>query len=98
MYVIRDKLKYRAKVRTKSQLGNTGFADGLHLKLERLYTDFFKIYNEHYEDLKLYALYHRNVNIQNCNQDPTSVLFFAWNKKKVFGFKEYELIEDEQEL
>ena len=29
MYVIRDKLKYRAKVRTKSQLGNTGFADGL---------------------------------------------------------------------
>ena len=29
MYVIRDKLKYRAKVRTKSQLGNTGFTDGL---------------------------------------------------------------------
>ena len=69
-----------------------------YLKLERLYTDFFELYNEHYEDLKLYALYHRNVNIQNCNQDPTSVLFFAWNKKKVFGFKEYELIEDEQEL
>ena len=69
-----------------------------YLKLERLYTDFFELYNEHYEDLKLYALYHRNVNIQNCNQDPTSVLFFAWNKKNIYGFKEYELIEDEQEL
>jgi len=30
MYVIRDKIKYRAKVRTKSQSGNTGFTDGLH--------------------------------------------------------------------
>ena len=69
-----------------------------YLKLERLYTDFFELYNEHYEDLKLYALYHRNVNIQNCNQDPTSVLFFAWNKKNIYGFKEDELIEDEQEL
>ena len=29
MYVIRDKIKYRAKVRTKSQSGNTGFTDGL---------------------------------------------------------------------
>ena len=31
MYVIRDKIKYRAKVRTKSQSGNTGFTDGLQL-------------------------------------------------------------------
>ena len=31
MYVIRDKIKYRAKVRTKSQSGNTGFTDGLHI-------------------------------------------------------------------
>ena len=31
MYVIRDKIKYRAKVRTKSQSGNTGFTDGLPL-------------------------------------------------------------------
>ncbi len=29
MYAIRDRLKYRAKVRTKSQSGNTGFTDGL---------------------------------------------------------------------
>ena len=31
MYVIRDKLKYRAKVRTKSQVDKTGFTDGLPL-------------------------------------------------------------------
>ena len=29
MYVIRDKIKYRAKVRTKSQVDKTGFTDGL---------------------------------------------------------------------
>jgi hypothetical protein len=32
MYVIRDRLKYRAKVRTKSQSENTGFTDGLQYK------------------------------------------------------------------
>lgn len=39
MYVIRDKLKYRAKVRTKSQLGNTGFADGLRQIIRGLHLD-----------------------------------------------------------
>ena len=34
MYVIRDKIKYRAKVRTKSQSGNTGFTDGLRCFVE----------------------------------------------------------------
>jgi hypothetical protein len=29
MYVIRDKNKYRAKVRTKTHADNTGFTDGL---------------------------------------------------------------------
>ncbi|MBQ7686850.1 MAG: hypothetical protein IJT28_06420, partial [Bacteroidaceae bacterium] len=32
---IRDKLKYRAKVRTKSQVDNTGFTDGLHYDVPR---------------------------------------------------------------
>ena len=32
MYVIRDRLKYRAKVRTKSQSGNTGFTDSLQYR------------------------------------------------------------------
>ena len=61
-----------------------------YLSLENLYHDFFELYNNHYEDLKLYALYCRNVNIQNCNQDPTSVLFFGWNKKKIYGFGKYD--------
>lgn len=64
-----------------------------YLSLENLYHDFFELYDNHYEDLKLYALYCRNVNIQNCNQDPTSVLFFGWNKKKIYGFGKYDDID-----
>ena len=41
MYVIRDKIKYRAKVRTKSQSGNTGFTDGLRLKDDLSKADIF---------------------------------------------------------
>lgn len=50
-------------------------------ELERLYGDFFELYKDHYEDLKLYALMYRNVPLYNITNDILSMSFFISRKR-----------------
>jgi hypothetical protein len=56
-------------------------------EIENYYSVFANLLNEHYEDLKLYALMYRNVPLYNCDKDPISVLFFASKQNEIIGFK-----------
>lgn len=56
-------------------------------ELENYYSIFAKLFSEHYEDLKLYALMYRNIPLYNSNNDALSVLFFASKQDEIIGFK-----------
>ena len=56
-------------------------------EIENYYSVFANLLNEHYEDLKLYALMYRNVALYNCDKDPISILFFASKQNEIIGFK-----------
>ena len=55
-------------------------------ELEQLCSDYYMLYKDHYDDLKLYALMYRNVPLFNI--DLRSVLFFASKKEDIIGYKE----------
>lgn len=57
-------------------------------ELEQLYADFFELYKDHYEDLKLYTLMYRNVPIYNITNDILSISYFVSRKKEIVGYKE----------
>ncbi len=57
-------------------------------ELERFYSDFYTLYSDHYEDLKLYALMYRNIPLYKCANDVYSVLFFAFRKDEIIGYKQ----------
>lgn len=56
-------------------------------EIENYYSIFTNLLNEHYEDLKVYAIMYRNVPLYACDKDPISVLFFASKNEEIIGFK-----------
>lgn len=56
-------------------------------ELERLYTDFFDLYKNHDEDLRLYALMYRNVPLYNITNDLLSMYFFVSKKDEIVSYK-----------
>lgn len=57
-------------------------------KIENYYTIYEDLYNNHFEDLKLYALMFRNVWLGNYYSDPLSVIYFSENYNNIVGYKE----------
>ena len=62
-----------------------------YLELEQLYADFFELYKDHYEDLKLYALMYRDVAMYRIGIDADSILYFASKKREIIGYKYYSI-------
>ena len=60
-----------------------------YLELEQLYADFFELYKDHYEDLKLYALMYRDVAMYRIGIDADSILYFASKKREIIGYKKF---------
>jgi hypothetical protein len=56
-------------------------------ELENYYIIFEDLYNNHFEDLKLYALMFRNVWLGNCYNDAISVIYFAERHDEIVGYK-----------
>lgn len=56
-------------------------------EIENYYSTFTNLLNEHYDDIKLYAIMNRNVPLYACDKDPMSILFFASKKEEIIGFK-----------
>ena len=84
MYVIRDKLKYRAKVRTKSQLGNTGFADGLRKVLHPCFEKYLLpngiISSEIAEELERQERQQHAYRLPHMEEEVDRVLWWMYNK------------------
>ena len=51
----------------------------------RLFCD---LYNNHYEDLFLFALTNNNISLWRCFLDPVSIFYFASHKDEIIGYKE----------
>ena len=58
-----------------------------YFELEQLYSDFFELYRDHYDDLKYYALMYRNVPLYNITNDLLSMNYFASKKDEIVGYK-----------
>ena len=69
MYVIRDRLKYRAKVRTKSQSGNTGFTDGLPFSPHNNYAECIILFDEDNDDYNSLGISDKTYIADKANTD-----------------------------
>lgn len=51
------------------------------------YKTFWELYDNHYEDLKLYSIMYRDISIHPTMQDGYSISFFSEKKDEIIGFK-----------
>lgn len=56
-------------------------------RLELLYGEFFNLWRDYYEDLRLYAYMYRNVPLHCIEYDVVSISFFVAHKKEIIGYK-----------
>ena len=66
-------------------------------ELESYYTTYKELFENHYDDLKLYALMYRNVWLHNYYNDAISVIYFAKKYDEIVGYKK-KLEEDRVSL
>ena len=56
-------------------------------ELESYYTTYKELFENHYDDLKLYALMYRNVWLHDYYNDAISVIYFAEKYNEIVGYK-----------
>lgn len=71
----------------KSWKHTTNEQKGNYKELENYYMTYEDLYNNHFEDLKLYALMFRNVWLGNYYNDAISVIYFAEKYNEIVGYK-----------